>query len=186
MDWILFLTAWMTVLTAAICALTIAVAIYAKRTLRAARASLDFFSNPVVNIEGERNPPGPYGGDNLEPQYRITPHALLTLCNYSPMEIILPPPLAACRILPDQSSNPARAANFNVQSVQRSAGYPLPQEPCVVANTLPLLITLRGPPVSKGEPPLKLVMEFKVESYFYRGKTYGPLIAICTFLIEPQ
>jgi len=176
----------MTVLTAAICALTIWVVVYARRTLRAARASLDFFSNPVVTIEGERNLHGRYVGDNSEPQYRITPHAMLTLCNYSPMEIILPPPLAACRILPDQSSNPTRAADFLVQSVHCNTGHPLPQVPCVVANTLPLLITIRGPPVAKDEPPLTLLVEFKIPSYFYRGQTYGPLIAICTFLIEPQ
>lgn len=182
----LFLTAWMTILTAAICVLTIAVLIYAKRTLRATKESLDFFSNPVVTIEGNHEICGRYGGDNFEGAFRITPTATLTLCNYSPMEIILPPPLAECRLLPDKSSDPARAAHYYVQSVHRNGGYPLPEEPWVVANTLPLLITLRGPPVAKGEPPLKLVTEFKVPSYLYRGKTYGPLIAICTFLIEPQ
>ena len=181
---------WLIILTVAILGLTFAVVLYAKYTLRAARASLDFFSNPVVKIEGERNLHGPYRGVPSGRAFEFTEiatEATLTLCNYSPMEIIVPKPVATARVLPDDSSDSARAAKFQVQGVQVSFGRCFPEEPYyVVANTLPLVLPLRGPRVKKGEQSLRLAVEFKIPCYYYRGKTYGPLIAICTFLIEPQ
>jgi hypothetical protein len=177
---------WTLILNVAILALTLAVVVYAQRTLRVTKESLDLFSNPLVTIEGDREIHGPYRGDNAGGGWKIEPRATLTLCNYSPMEIILPPPLAAFRILPEESSEPLRAAHYDAHSVQLWRDKSLPTEPWPVSRTLPLLITLRGPPVAKGAPPLKLVTEFKVPSYLYRGKTYGPLLAICTFLIEAQ
>jgi len=184
--WMLFLTIWMTCLTAAILVLTIAVVCYAKRTLRVSKASLDLFSEPSVMIQGPQEVHGPYPGDNFAGPWRLSPRVILTLWNNSPMEILVPRSVHSLRILAEESSNPTNARKFSVTKCEPRPGQPSSEGPYVVQNTLPYMCELRGPSLGQGDPPLRLVVEFRIESYLYRGKPRGPSTAQCAFIIAPQ
>ena len=184
-DWMLILTVWLTVLTLIICVLTVAVVCYAKRTLHATQESLDFFFNPNVTIEGQRDVSGPYGGDHFGGGCILSLRVTLTVSNNSPLEILIPGSSITFRLLPEESSDPTRAKRFSVARLTTIGRMP-PDEYYVVEKILPFVLELRGAALAEGETPLKLTAEFKVASYLYRGKSHGPLIARCTFLIERQ
>jgi len=185
-DWMLFLTIWMTCLTAVILVLTIAVVRYAKRTLRVSKASLDLFSKPSVTIQGPQEVRGPDPGDNFSGPWRISPGRLFTLGNNSPMEILVPRDAHSLCVLTDKSPDSEKAGAFRVSKNEAKPDRPVPEGPYVVENTLAYKCELRGPPIEEGEPALRLEVEFKIKSYLYRGKPHGPLVARCAFIIEHQ
>jgi len=183
-DWTLFLTVWLTILTAAICVLTVAVVLYAKRTLRATQESLDFFSIPNVSIVGPRGVLHPTASDS---EGTVFFHVMLTVSNSSPLEIIIPRDSVSFHLKYEECSDPQRAERFHVREERPLPGVEiLLPGPYVAKNALRFPLQLLGPALAKDEPPLTLVTEFRVESYHYRGKTYGPLVAGCTFSTEQE
>ncbi|HUU90971.1 MAG TPA: hypothetical protein VM238_07155 [Phycisphaerae bacterium] len=191
-DWTLVLTVVMIVLTGAIFVLTWlmvmltrAVKRYAAQTLEVTQQSLDLFSTPNVTIDGGGEFTGPFGGDNSSVVWMTTAQVMLTVCNNSPLEILIQRSDIKFDTMPEESSDPDRARGFAAQEPRLWGGGRIAEGLSVVENTLPLKLAVRGRPPEEGEPPLRLVTEFRIESYLYRGKPREPVVARCAFVIGP-